>query len=770
MNGSDCPFDSHISLPSGEWAVWKPFALRAPGFPASGVSRLAAPDLARAADLVIGADATKRDWESYRSAFDAGMLKLSTELQSIARAPDFQLALTWQNHHAAKSGLGSFLRRRITVDGRNHRHRQKEDMLANYWQRYCVKNDTIGFFGPVGWGRLDERKLFSDVTVGSKLTSNSEVFFETWAIDSIAAKISMEDGMKKWLAPKIIPFVKIDERSAHLPGMRAVPLSPEESAVIRRCDGVTSAYQIAKDVDPDSVDNVYEILERLAGQRVLTWRLDLPISLHPETALREILSAVGEPTLAAEGLAKLDRLEAARDDVRLAGDDPVKLSHSLDALDEIFRQITCAEPSRNHGKMYAGRTLVFLDALRNVTPIMGCDFLTALRPLELVLRSVRWFTYEIGKELITKLLELMKSECQVSLAWLWMNSMPIILGQGSSIIDPVITELQRRWRLVLDCADNVRSLEYGARDLEARVAQAFPAPRAGWNAARYCSPDFMISAADPSAFRRGDFRLVLGELHIAINTLRSGILVALHPCPDELFKCVDAEGKEPRLHPVLPKQSGRLSARTRPALIRETDFMVSLFDQTTDPARPRVLRAADLSVERAGGRLWVTAPGGHRFDVLDVFSEMLMNLVGDKFDIFGDRSHTPRLTVDRLVVARESWVFSTEQLPFTLETDEAVRFARAREWVHDISLPHRVFVKVPGQQKPFYVDFDSPIYVNLLSKTVRAAVSAHDAAEPACLKFTEMMPSMENLWLRDSGDNYYTAELRLAVFDLMERS
>jgi hypothetical protein len=24
-------------------------------------------------------------------------------------------------------------------------------VIANYLQRYCLKNDTIGFYGPVGW-------------------------------------------------------------------------------------------------------------------------------------------------------------------------------------------------------------------------------------------------------------------------------------------------------------------------------------------------------------------------------------------------------------------------------------------------------------------------------------------------------------------------------------------------------------------------------------------------------------------------------------------
>lgn len=34
------------------------------------------------------------------------------------------------------------------------RVRRRQDVVARYWQRYCSKNDTIGFFGPLAWGRF----------------------------------------------------------------------------------------------------------------------------------------------------------------------------------------------------------------------------------------------------------------------------------------------------------------------------------------------------------------------------------------------------------------------------------------------------------------------------------------------------------------------------------------------------------------------------------------------------------------------------------------
>jgi lantibiotic biosynthesis dehydratase-like protein len=769
------PGATHVMLPSGKWAIWKPFLLRASGFPAAGVSRLTAPGLARQADTVVAESPDSPRYVGYQQAFDAEMVRLSCELQTIVRSTDFQLALTWQNHRVVETGLEPFLRRRPGIDKRNSQYRQHEDLLANYWQRYCVKNDAIGFFGPVGWGRLDSGAVTSAVRPGPGLIASSEVFFETWAVDELAAGIEATDGLKKWLCPRILPFVRIEDGHLQVPGVRPMPLKPEELAVLGSCDGYTPAWQVVKSVVDSvagmSIEDVYRVVERLCRRRVLAWRIEVPASLRPERDLRRVLSGLGDSTLAAAGLTKLDRLEAAREKVRLAADDPAALLGALANLDATFRELTGAAPNRNQGKTYGGRTLVYHDALRDVRPILGRDFLEALQPVELLLASIRWFTHRVGQQLRTALDELVDEYVtehgrMPALAWIWMNAMPLIHGPEASLADDACAELHRRWETILDCPVGSARVRYDQAQLGDKVAALFDAPGPGWSGARYCSPDIMISAGSREAFERGDFTLVLGEFHIAVNTLRSAFQVEQHPRPAELQACLAAETPGPRLHPVLPKENaGRLSARTHPALTLDRDFLVTLFDHTVDPARPRVLRATDMVVERAAGRLSVTAPGGYRFDVLDVFAEMLMNLVGDRFDVFAELSHRPRVSIGKMVVTRESWLFDPNQLSFATAKTEAARFAQARQWARQNRMPREVFVKAAKQKKPFYVDFESPVYVNLFAKAVR---SARSAPEKAPIQVTEMLPGTDDLWLTGGSADHYTSELRLAVFDLAE--
>ncbi|HEX5115474.1 MAG TPA: lantibiotic dehydratase [Pseudonocardiaceae bacterium] len=757
------PLDqTHVPLPGGQWAIWRPVLLRAPGFPAAGVTRLAAPELAALADEVTRPSAGQADWAGYRDAFDAGMLRLTARLRDIVTQPRFRLAMTWQNHNSVETGLGSFLRRRPEIDGRNKRYRQHEELLVRYWQRYCVKNDTIGFFGPIGWGRLDPDRATTEVRTGSGLTAGTEVFFETWAVDRLAATIGGLDGVREWLAPRIPPFVRIADGAARMPGVRPIPLSEQDIAVLHRCDGRTPARRIADAAG----DDAYAILDRLARKRIVWWRLDVPVSLRPELDLRRLVAGIGDPELATRGLAMLDRLETAREDVRQVADDPVELAKTLATLDSTFGDVTGAAPNRNAGKAYGGRTLVYHDALRAATPTLGRDFLDRLRPLELLLRASRWLTHRIGERLIATLTDLFDEHVAEhgeppSLAWLWIQSMPLIHDAQGSVAEAAAAELRRRWADVLACPAGATRVRYTSAELADRVAEVFDAPAPGWPAARYCSPDVMITARDADALRRGDYDLVLGEFHVAINTLRSAAAIGAAPRPADLFDCVTAESTGPRLYPVLAKDSsGRLSARTHPGLVRDRDYLVALFDQTVDPSHPHLLRAVDLTVEQAGGRLWVTEPDGHRFDVLDALAEMLMNLVVDTFGVFPEQRHTPRLTIDRLVVTRESWTFPADELTFAGEKAEADRFARARRWVRDNGLPRRVFAKVAQAEKPIYVDFDSPFTVGMLAKAVRSS------GEAGRIHLTEVLPDLENLWLTDENGESYTSELRLAVVDL----
>ena len=143
---------------------------------------------------------------------------------------------------------------------------------------------------------------------------------------------------------------------------------------------------------------------------------------------------------------------------------------------------------------------------------------------------------------------------------------------------------------------------------------------------------------------------------------------------------------------------------------------------------------------------------------------MLTSMVINRFQLFADRPHMPRVKIDNVVISRESWRFNPADLDFAAEKDEAARFVRTREWAAARGIPRYVFVKSSAEVKPFYVDFTSPIYVNVLAKMVRRTNAAEQLPDKT-ITVVEMLPAHDNLWLADHEGNRYTSEFRLTWVD-----
>ncbi len=776
-NGTDGS-PTHVRLPGTTWSIWRQALLRSAGFPADGIELLASPGLAALADRLPGPTGSEdAEWRGYRESFGAEMARLSDRVLRIAGDERARLALAWQNYRVLDTAVAP-LQRHQAADRtrRNRRDRAHQELIAGYWQRYCVKNDTIGFFGPMAWAAIDPDAVRTRVRPGRSLLAAAGVFFETWPVDRLAAVIAALPGMAPWIPPSRLPFVRLDGNRAVRPGRAPVELTPVEAAVLRLSVGDVPARDIAAVLAarrPDRVDpaDSYAAIRRLASLHLLTWKIPVPLAPHPEQALRRFLSQVGDPLLAGAGLELLDDLEKARDDAWAAAQgDSGGFVAALRDLDRTFEKISGTPPYRHGGKAYGARSLIYHDARRDVQVVLGSDFLTALAPLDLVLASARWVTRYFStrvNDLLAAVAQRMSAErTATDIASFWYACMPRLYQAGPAIADEARRACQRGWADILRPAIGASRLQVSADEIRGRVLSVFASPPPDWAGGRYCSVDVLLATRDAGRPDEADgFDVVLGEVHLAIAASRNSACVSQHPSPDRLFSCLASDFPGPRLLPVLPKEDHqRLTVRTHPALIRDIDYLVALSDQTADPRRGRLLRAADLTVRPAPAGPVVDIPGGPRFPVVDVFSELLTHLVIDSFAVLPPAEHQPRVTIDQFVLCRETWRFTSAALGFAREADEAARFAAARRWRLEHRLPEQVFVKVPGEVKPFLTDFRSVLSVNLLAKSVRQ-LQARDAAEQLFVEVSEMLPSIPELWLTDAAGSRYTSEIRIVAAD-----
>jgi len=351
-----------VPLAGTAWSVWRDVCLRSAGFPADMVLAICDEPLARSADLA-GADPAGR--LAYDEAYADAAGRLSRAIAGTHADPVFQEAITWQN-----PGLAQFLHDHDAGPGaaRRSKQRQRELVIANYLQRYCLKNDTIGFFGPVGWATAAEDAAGLVVVPGEQLLARRTTYFEVWAIDKVAAAIARQGRALGWLRPRRTRSVFLAGNVLHRPHRQPVTLTDAELRVLVACDGIRT---ISQALDNAGTPDARGLLARLAELGALRLDLEGPADAWPERLLREKLELIADPGARAAALAPVDQMIRARDAVAATAGDPAGLARALAGLAETFEQVTGSPATRRAGANYAGRTLVYQDAVRDVRVDLG---------------------------------------------------------------------------------------------------------------------------------------------------------------------------------------------------------------------------------------------------------------------------------------------------------------------------------------------------------------------------------------------------------------
>lgn len=691
-------------------------------------------------------------------------------LQGIGRDPRFREALTWQNRVVVGNTLDRLLEAAPAADDSKTRERQR--VLVKYAQRYLVKNDSVGFFGPIAWGTFDDTAAGVTALPGASLLDVRTVAFEDWALVALAAKLSGDPALRPIFRPRRKASAWLDGELLHDPPGPPRRVTPAEAFLITAANGASTAREITEAAVAEprsglaSMADAQAELERLARENLVTWGLEIPAEIeHPERWIRAALSRVDDPDARARALAPLDRLEAARSQVAAAAGDPAALSAAIARLEDEFRDTTELAEKRGHGRTYVGRQIFVEDCRRAIDFRVGRAVLEALDPpLSLILDSARWFTHEIARR-FRRGFDRTYRELRAASG----PRVPLVTFLAASrglfsdsqydhapLVGEAQGELCRRWAEVLGverAAPGTRAIQLASAACRPRVDELFRAPGPGWPRARYHCPDLMIAAASVAAIGRGDYLGVLGEVHPGVNTLLAHVAFHLHP---ERAAFCEAFDTDMEMICIAPIQTGVNRAMNSPLSPRHLHVEFGTVRSWRPPGQVHL--AGDLYVEEVGDRLQVRSRVADiDYDVIAFMDQYLGAEAMPHFKLLPPRAHTPRITVDQLVIARERWLL--EPAAFRELTDPATEpelVRRVNAWARRLGAPRHVFVTVPHEPKPIYVDFASPILIDNFVRLLPKATA---------LGLSEMLPGHGELWLPDADDQRYTCELRIAAVD-----
>jgi hypothetical protein len=760
---SDRTGDHLIPLPGTEWSAWRDVLVRSAGFPAAGLDRFSAPDCAAVADAVLDGRAANADL----AAAYADTTDLATKaLADIAGDALFREAVLWQNpslRHYLDAVGSAPVPGEGQAGGGNSRARQRkrvrEDTLVRYWQRYCGKNDTIGFFGPVTWARLRADGPAVQLRCGDQLVRSRRTDYEFWVLDTYVELLAADPVVRPWLPVGRHADHTLSGRLLLRPSQEPVELTAAEADLVARADGRTPAIRLAGGAEG------LPALESLAARDALWWGVDMPYNPRAEQVLRATLAAIPDPAARARAEAGLARLDTARDEVSAAAGDAGRLADALARLEAEFTALTGQASERRSGTMYAGRRLCFEDTVRDLDVTFGGPLLEALaEPLgQVLLPAARWLSGAVATAFDRAFAELYTSLSPaggtVPFSQFWDAAQGLFKGAGP--VDAVADELTQRWRALfgLDQAEpGTPRVTVEPAEAAGRAAELFPRCRPGWRAARIHSPDLHICASSAEAMNRGEFFAVLGELHAGWPTLDCALFTDRHPDPASLVAAA-AEDIGPQFRPLYPTWWPRYTARIAPVL-GETDYQLAFAHAPGgDPAR--LVPVTSLSVTDRNGVLTAVHVDGRSWPVFDVFGLLVAWAGIEALKRVSAGPHTPRITVGKLVVTRETWRTTVGASGLTV-AGRLPEYLAARRLRRELGLPEKVFASIGTEVKPVYVDWTSPRYVSSLCTMLRG--NDDDVA----IAFSELLPSPDEAWLPDASGRSYFSELRIQFVDPLQ--
>src|SRR5262249_15229622 len=159
----------------------------------------------------------------------------------------------------------------------------------------------------------------------------------------------------------------------------------------------------------------------------------------------------------------------------------------------------------NRGNTYRGRTLVYLDSMRDLDVNVGPTLLAELAPaLRVLFEASRWYCGEVnafGRRVIERSLP---GAERGPFAPVLAQVLKTLRRRRRDLAE-IVAELQRRLAIVLRDPDQATA--------GTRAAHTFADHRPAWRLGVFQSVDVLIAAPDIGAVATGNYLAVVGDVH-----------------------------------------------------------------------------------------------------------------------------------------------------------------------------------------------------------------------------------------------------------------
>ncbi|MCK8688308.1 lantibiotic dehydratase, partial [Pseudomonas umsongensis] len=145
----------------------------------------------------------------------------------------------------------------------------------SYAQRFCAKNDTSSFFGPLAWGRFDTRQM-----VNVQLTQDDTVWikdrhtlFENWVVQRLVEQINQQCPDTDRMPLQLNTGCYLQEQTLFMPIGKSQRLNPQTAQVLHYISEqkgqeptFVGMLSVCSEV---AVSTLHDLLEHLVSKRIV---------------------------------------------------------------------------------------------------------------------------------------------------------------------------------------------------------------------------------------------------------------------------------------------------------------------------------------------------------------------------------------------------------------------------------------------------------------------------------------------------------------------
>jgi hypothetical protein len=665
-------------------------------------------------------------YRSHRAALSARYTEerqaLRKRLRERAAEPAIQEAVFFSNPAMYENVWSRYLEGEPRPD--NSDARRVERQVYTYLQRFCAKNETTSFFGPISYGECDGEDG-EDVRVVPSGSTRRRTFLTFWAITELARAVAREREVRRHLPLRLNPLFKVEAgRASCEPLKLEVALSPEAERLLVVLPGAPT-LGAASGALGQPVEAVERLVVPLMKSALVL--LGLPFVANDFgtfTSLREAVAALPASEARERWLSRLEELERLRAGFEGAG--LARRRELLQSLEARFTEYTGKPARRGEGQVYSDRLILYEEASSPFRLKLG-----------------RRFSEEMAAKLSGA------------------------LGLSAAYGDSVQRSYREQVRDALGSEERpLDFLEYAVRlrpdqvagsrfapvppillDEDPARARTLPEDFLGTSqpGGRYALPDVCLAATG------NGFEVMCARVHH--HLMLWSWLSAFYP---DRARYESVAGQWLEREPAAKGLVGLAIRRRNKGFYvypgRKLMYSVSdVLDVEQGALKPhdvKVLptREGPVLVDGEGQRLSLYMPLDD-FNTYAPFAALAHpQVLHAKLRTRG--RHLPRLHVGGAVYQRERWELPTTLFSQVSGMDLLLAVERERRvggW------PRFVFMRSTVERKPYLIDTASPFALELLLYLSRGAEQ---------LSVEEMYPAPEQLWLKDERGRY-TCEMRM---------